>query len=123
MKATFRSYLAAIAAITFLAGCSKNNQYECIERSENEVPDHFGPGTHTEEEYVLLHDEHKIYASCDVSRVNNLDPDATCGFRPLRTYKCKLQSDSIKKATLLMIDLKCEDGDGHNVYLYVRKKE
>ena len=124
MRPTFRSYLAAIAVIIiFPAGCGKNNQCECVERSEKEVPDHMGPGSHIEVEYVLLHDGHKIYASCDVSTVNNLDPDATCGFRPLRTYKCTVQSGSTEKATLPMSDLKCEDGDGRNVYLYVSKKE
>lgn len=70
MKPTFRSYLAAIADTAFLAGCHKNNQYECIERSEKEVPDHMGPGSYAEVEYVLLHDGHKIYASCDVSTVS-----------------------------------------------------
>jgi hypothetical protein len=108
-----------------LVACGKGNQYECIERTQKEIPDYVGTGTHTEVNYVLLHDGHKIYASCDLTTVDNLDPTATCGFRPLRTYECQLQSDAIRHAKWSepLGDLKCKDGDGQNVYLYVSKKE
>jgi hypothetical protein len=108
-----------------VAGCS-NSKYEVIERSQRDVPNFMQPGTHTEVNYVLLHDGHKISASCDTTTIDSLDRDATCGFRPLHTYDCELQSDSMSnamKSKLPMSDLKCKDADGHNVYLYVSKKD
>ena len=104
---------------------AESNQYECIERAQREVRNFQAGGTHTEVDYVLLHDGHKIYASCDLTTLDNLDPTATCGFRPLRTYECKVQSAAIEnaKASEPLSDLKCKDGDGHNVFLYVSKKE
>jgi hypothetical protein len=68
-------------------------------------------------------DGHKILCHCDTSDLNNLDQNATCGFRPPRSYKCAVQSDNIEKAKLPLSDLKCKDGAGHDVYLYVNKKE
>ena len=109
--------------ILLCVGCGATNQYECIERTQKDVPNFQASGTHTEVDYVLLHDGHKIYGACDVVNISNLDPTARCGFRPLRTYECTLQTDSIEKATFPLSDLKCKDGDGHNVYLYVSKKE
>jgi hypothetical protein len=104
---------------------AENNQYECIERTQKEVPNFQASGTHTAVDYVLLHDGHKIYADCDVGTIDKLDPTARCGFRPLRTYECTVQPAAIEsaKASEPLSDLKCKDGDGHNVYLYVSKKE
>lgn len=113
----------ACLALAAIACNVSSNKYEVIGRSEKEVPNYQAEGSHTAVDYVLLHDGHKIYAECDVSSIGNLDPTATCGFRPLRTYECTLQTDSIEKATLPLSDLKCKDADGHNVYLYVNKKE
>ena len=107
------------------AGCS-NSKYEVIERSERDVPNFMQAGTHTEVNYVLLHDGHKIYASCDTTTLDKLDPNATCAFRPLHAYNCKLQPDSASdnmKSKLPLSDLQCKDTDGHNVYLYVSKKD
>lgn len=109
-------------ACALLCACNRNS-YEVIERSEKEVPNFMAEGTHNEVHYVLLHDGHKIYANCDVHDLNNLDPNARCGFRPLHTYQCELGSDSFKTGTMPMSDLKCKDADGNNVYLYVTKKE
>lgn len=108
--------------ILLCVGCGATNQYECIERTQKDVPNFQAPGTHTEVDYVLLHDGHKIYAACDWENILNLDPTARCGFRPLRTYECTVQP-SIEEQTGPVSDLKCIDGDGHNVYLYVSKKE
>jgi hypothetical protein len=108
-----------------LAGCS-NSKYEVIERSQRDVPNFLQSGTHTEVDYVLLHDGHKIYASCDTTTVDKLDPNTTCAFRPLHKYDCDIQSDSMSGAMeskLPSSDLKCRDADGHNVYLYVSKKD
>jgi hypothetical protein len=104
---------------------AENNQYECIERTQKEIPNFLAKGTHTAVDYVLLHDGHKIYSSCDVTMLNNLDPTARCGFRPLRTYECRVQPAAIEnaKASQPLSDLKCKDGDGHNVYLYVSKEK
>jgi len=115
--------LLPVFLILLCIGCGKNNKYECIERTEKDVLNFQASGTHTEVDYVLLHDGHKIYAACDVQNIGNLDPTARCGFRALRTYECTLETDSIEKATLPLSDLKCRDADGHNAYLYVSKKE
>jgi hypothetical protein len=116
---------ALLTTIAVLAGglTACDSKYECIERSQKEVPNFQVPGTHTEVDYVLLHDGHKIYAICDAADVSNLDPGARCGFRPLRKYECALQPDSIEKGPYPLSDLRCKDADGHNVYLYVIKKE
>ncbi len=102
-------------------GCNQN-KYEVIERTQREVPNpayYQTPGTHTEVRYVLLHDGHKIHATCDLTTVDKLDPHSSCGFRPLRTYECDLGGKEDKALS----DLKCQDSDGYNVYLYVDKKE
>jgi hypothetical protein len=59
-----------------------------------------------------------------VTTINNLDPTARCGFRPLRTYACTVQPAAVEnaKSSEPLSDLKCKDGDAHNVYLYVSKK-
>src|SRR5271157_4427578 len=75
------------------------SKYECIERTQKEVPNFQAPGTHTEVDYVLLHDGHKIYAICDIADLGSLDPSARCGFRPLRKYECTLQPDTMEKGT------------------------
>jgi hypothetical protein len=109
--------------LTAVACKVNNDKYEVVGRTEKEVPNYQASGSHIAVDYVLLHEGHKIYATCDVSDISNLDPTATCGFRPLRTYECRLQTDSFEKATLPLSYLKCKDADGHNVYLYVSKKE
>jgi hypothetical protein len=117
------SAIAVLALAFACSSCARKNDYEVIERREKEVPNFQGRGTHTEVDYVLLHEGHRIYATCDVADIDKLDPTATCGFRPLHSYECTLQSDSMEKATLPMSDLKCRDADGHPVYLYVNKME
>jgi len=115
------AYVLLVFPTLLLVAC-KTTKYEVTERAENQVPNLLGSGTHTEVRYVLLHDGHKIYASCDMSTVDNLDSNARCGFRPLRTYECVL--GNIKETEPLPLsDLKCKDSDGHNVYLYVNKKD
>jgi len=107
-----------VLCVLCLVGCNRNS-YECIERTEREVPNFFGkPGTHTTVDYVLLHSGHKIYATCDFETINNLDPKAGCGLRPLRNYYCTMSQNG--KA---LSDLRCIDANGGNVYLYVSKKE
>ena len=52
-----------------------------------------------------------------------LTSTASCAFRPLRTYECVLNNDPKKKDNGPLSDLKCKDDEGHNVYLWVEKKE
>ena len=111
--------MISVAAL-LLTGCNKSNEYEVIERTQTEVPNFQASGTHTEVAYVLLNDGHKFYATCDATDMSNLDPTATCGFRPLRKYQCRLGQQPGDKA---LSDLLCKDADGHNVYLYVNKKD
>jgi hypothetical protein len=108
-------------AALLVAGCGPNNKYEVVERTQKEVANFQQPGTHTAVDYVLQHDGHKIYANCDVTTID--EPNASCGFRPLHTYECELQTDSLQKAKGPLSDLKCKDADGRNVYLYVTKKD
>jgi len=113
-----------MAIIVSSVACERD-RYEVVGRTERDDvrDDPIKGGTHSEVDYVLLHDGHKIYATCDTSSIGALDPTASCGFRPLRTYKCALQSDSLATAQFPLSDLKCKDADGNNVYLYVSKKE
>jgi hypothetical protein len=71
---------------------------------------------------VLLHEGHKLYVTCDVDSIGSLDPTANCGFRVLNTYQC-VPGENRMDAPGPYSDLKCNDGAGHNVYLYVSKKE
>ena len=103
-----------------LVACN-HDRYEVIERAEKQMPDFMGSGIHTGMNYVLSHEGHKIYATCDVERFRIPDPENTCGFQVLKTYACVSGSDSIAHGDPW--DLKCKDADGHNVYLYVQKKE
>lgn len=109
--------------ITYWPRLTVSNRYEVIGRTQKDVPNFKQPGTHIEVEYVLMHEGRKIYATCDVTTVDNLDPNARCGFRPLHTYKCALGDDRIEKARLPQADLICKDSDGHNVYLYLDKED
>jgi hypothetical protein len=116
--------LILTTALAFFAGCSAENKYEVIERTQrNNVPDFRGTGTHTAVDYILSHDGHKIYAHCDTTDISNLDPTATCALLTLRTYACVVPSDNLEKASYPLSDLECKDGAGHNVYLYVSKEE
>jgi hypothetical protein len=110
--------LAAPLALC-LTACDRD-RYEVVGRVQKEVPNYLKDGTHNEVDYVLLHDGHRIYATCDAYNLSNLDPHATCGFRPLRSYACVLGPDGdLEHQTLPQGDLNCKDADGHNVYLYV----
>lgn len=110
-----------VLVLCVLLACNRN-RYEVVERTEKEVPNFQTAGTHTEVHYVLMHDNHKIYATCDTIGLD--DPTVRCSFRPLRTYQCELGNISMEKASKVPLsDLKCNDGEGHNVYLYVDKKE
>lgn len=115
------SLFGGIAFFALLAGCKdSDSRYEVIERSQREVANFEASGTHTEVAYVLLNRGHKFYATCDTTTLNRLDPDATCALSVLRQYRCRLGEQPGDKA---LANLICKDGDGHNVYLYVDKKD
>ncbi len=97
-----------------------SDQYEVIERSQHDEPNFRAEGVHTAVNYVLLNDGHKIWASCDLTTLDKLDPSASCAFRPLKSYACRPGNQHGDKA---LSDLLCQDSDGRNVYLYVSKKE
>jgi hypothetical protein len=113
------NYVAARAADAQPAAAAEDNQYELIERSQHDVPNFQAPGNHTEVSYVLVHKGHKIYATCDYTTVDSLDPTANCALRPLRTYSCRLGVQGDKALS----DLLCKADDGRKVYLYVTRKE
>ena len=118
----FKALIGALwLAMCLAVVACRENGYEVIERWEKQVPNFTGPGAHAEMHYVLLHDGHRIYASCDFSAFASSDPESTCAFRPLRKYQCILGSDSVSHGDGW--DLKCKDADGNNVYLFVTKKE
>jgi hypothetical protein len=118
----FALLMLVIALSTFAVSCNRH-KYEVVERSQKEVPNFQQAGTHSEVHYVLLHDGHKFYTTCDWENLNHLDPSATCAFHPLRTYECALNNDPKQEGPGPLSDLKCKDDQGNNVYLYVEKKE
>lgn len=112
--------LLAFCLVVGLSGC-QNDKYEVIERSQKEIKNYDGSGTHDEVLYVLLHDGHKFYAACDYQEIDKIEPAATCALRILKTYKCAQPTE--KSPQKVMSDLTCVDDDGHPVYLYVNKKD
>jgi hypothetical protein len=108
------------ACVLVLGACTGDHLYEVVERTQTDIANFQSPGLHPQVTYVLLHEGHKIHVTCDFTDVDRLDPDATCALRPLRKYACRLGQQSGDKA---LSDLLCKDDDGHNVYLYVSKKE
>ncbi len=104
------------------------NQYRVVERTDTyvdkqgrAVPD--DSYDHEIVHFVLAHDERKIYGLCDLSTLDKLDPHASCGLRPLRSYECLMGRTDVMKAPTPLSDLTCTDGDGRKVYLYVSKEE
>jgi hypothetical protein len=114
--------MVVIALAAPMVSCNRN-RYEVVERSEKEVPNFQAAGTHGEVHYVLLNGGHKFYTTCNWKDLDKIDPTATCAFRPLRTYECVLNNDPKEHDPGPLSDLKCKDDQGHNVYLYVDKKE
>jgi len=108
-----------VVLVLSFTGCTKSDEYEVIESTQNQVPNFQGAGTHTEVHLVLLNDSHKIYAACDANDWDHLNPTATSDFRPPPKYKYRLRPAGEKTRR----DLRCKDADGNNLYLYVSKKE
>jgi hypothetical protein len=113
------------STILWLTG--DGNKYQVIERSDTYV-DKQGQAVSDQYDHdlvrlVLAHDTHKIYGLCDLSTLSNIDSNASCGLRPLRTYECVVGRSEVMKAPMPLSDLTCIDGDGRKVYLYVSKEE
>ena len=100
-----------------IASCGKNS-YECIERNQKVVPNYPESGTHTEVDYVLLHDGHRINVNCCAAD-HRPDPMARCSLRVLGKYECTPGQENGKHYNY---DLKCKDGEDYT-YLYAIKKE
>jgi hypothetical protein len=99
------------------------NEYRLVERADSYVDREGREASDMSHDHdvvhlVLTHDGHKIYGLCE------LDPNASCGLRPLRNYRCVVgRDDDMMNAPMPLSDLTCTDGDGRKVYLYVSKEE
>lgn len=107
---------------------SAAKDYRVIERIDNYVDKESRPASQQLHDHeivglVFAHQGHKIYGRCDLSTLNNLDPNASCGLRPLHDYECTPGRDDIMKAPMPLSDLTCTGGDGRKVYVYVSKEE
>ncbi len=117
-----------LLAVSFTA-CNQN-KYRVVERADKYLDKQGRPvdplseaSDHDEVGFVLTHNGHKIHATCGLSTLDKLDPNASCALRPLRTYECAVGRDDVLKAPLPQSDLLCKDADGRKVYLYVSKEE
>jgi len=104
------------------------NQYRVVERADIYVDKQGRPASdqsydHEVVQLVLVHNEKKIHALCDLSTLDKLAPNASCGLRPLRNYQCLLGRDDVMKAPMPLSDLTCTDADGRKVHLYVSREE
>ena len=121
--------LIVLLTVSFTA-CNRN-KYRVNERADRYLDKQGHPVAdamseaydHDEVGFVLTHGGRKIHATCDLSTLDILDPSASCGLRPLRTYECAVGRDDVLKAPLPQSDLLCKDADGRKVYLYVSKEE
>ncbi len=114
-------------SIPLLLGSAKRN-YRVIERTDNYVDKQGRPASEQVHDHeivglVFAHDGHKIYGQCDLSTLNNIDPNASCGLRPIHDYTCIDGRDDVRKAPMPLSDLTCTDADGRKVYVYVSKEE
>jgi hypothetical protein len=125
--------LGLIALLVVLFTACNQNKYRVIERADRYLDKQNRPvadalseaSDHDEVAFVLTHGGHKIHATCDLSTLNKIDPAASCGLRPLRTYECAVGGAAVLNApaSMPLSDLTCKDGDGRKVYLYVSKEE
>lgn len=107
---------------------SDRNQYRVVERSDIYVDKQGRPASdesydHEVVQLILAHDGKRIHALCDLSTLDKLAPNVSCGLRPLRSYECFVGRDDVMKAPMPLSDLTCTDADGRKVYLYVGKEE
>jgi len=106
------------------AACNRN-RYRVIEREDRYLDEQghevSSPSSyyHDELHFVLKRGDTKVYAMCDITTVDKLDPNASCAMRVGQTFECL----SGKKGDRALSDLRCRDSEGHNVYLYVNKEE
>src|SRR5580704_12305168 len=92
-----------------LTACNRN-KYRVVERIDKyvdkqgrELSDRWYEGLsydHEQVVFLLTHRSHKIHASCDLSTLDKLDPNASCGLRPLRTYECVVGRDDVLKVPM-----------------------
>lgn len=99
-------------ASLFLA-CT-NNQYKCLERTQEYIFTENQSGPQFEIDYVMLHGDDAISATC----VSRRDPASSCTLRKSENYECVREWDADHT-----YNLKCKDEQGGNVYLFIRKTE
>jgi hypothetical protein len=102
--------------------------YRVVERTDNYVDKEGQPASEQLHDHeivglVFAHEGHRIYGQCDLSTLNNIDPNANCGLRPLHDYNCVVGRDDIMNAPMPLSDLTCTNADGRKVYVYVSKEE
>jgi hypothetical protein len=107
---------------------SATRDYRVVARTDNYVDKEGRPASEQFHDHeivglVFAHDGHRIYGQCDLSTLNKLDPNASCGLHPLHDYECAAGRDDIMKAPMPLSDLTCTDADGRKVYVYVSKEE
>lgn len=107
---------------------SAKRDYRVIERTDNYVDKEGRPASEQVHDHeivglIFAHDGHKIYGQCDLSTLNRVDPNASCGLRPIHDYTCIVGRDDVWKAPMPLSDLICTDADGRKVYVYVSKEE
>jgi len=116
--------VAIICTFVVLVACEGRTSYEVLQATTKDVmPSAVEPRFHRGIDYVLSHEGHKIYASCDATLAAATDPSATCELLVLRSYKCEVGSDRDLLHKIHPADLVCKDHDGHNVYLNVSKEQ
>lgn len=130
VRAIVAAYL--LISLVQLSGCNRTG-YRVVQRTDvyvdkngHRVSDVYYSDIsydHEVVQLVLTHSGHKIHAECDLTTVDKMDKEATCGLRPLRTYACVIGKDNGWKDAGPLSDLTCKDAQGHNVYLYVSKEE
>jgi len=130
------TWCCAVTVVALLAvmltGCNEN-KYRVVERIDRyvdkhgrQVSDKWYEGLaydHEEVVFVLTHHGQRIHATCDLSTVDKMDANASCGLRPLHSYECALGRDDVLRAPMPLSDLTCRDADGRKVYLYVAKED
>jgi hypothetical protein len=121
------SFLLFKSTRPLLSLSAHQNEYRVVERTDIYV-DKKGRAVvddydHDVVHLVFTHDGHRIYAVCDLSTLDKLDSNASCGLRPLRTYECLLGRGEDAKAPMPLSDLTCTDENGRRVYVYVSKED
>jgi hypothetical protein len=103
--------------LLLLSSCQRSDDYRILERNDV-IRQDLTDDVH----FVIEHSGKKIWAHCDLSTIDKLDPTATCGLHTMRNFRCELGDMHLEKVRVAA-DLVCRDIDQNPVYLYVDKTE